>query len=166
MTFYSSTAQVLDFTIPDVLKRTISYSPRDLAPMVSPVPRTLLIDHDPIFCYSFDRFARKYHVPIRTFHSVAAFNKDHRWDYDLVLLDHDSLGDLSLEVVEKLREHHAPVPVLFIGYEQPSVQEMKDWPEQVCGFSNKDFGLDSVFNDAVKAFAVPKVKRSHLVRVK
>jgi hypothetical protein len=126
----------------------------ELAPSAMSIPNTLLIDSDPLFAYAFEREARKYHVPVRTFDSILALDRDLRWDYDLVIFDIDTVGgEFLTEIADDIEASHGYVPILAIGTGQPGRVDRRNWEGSVRGFSDKTWGVDAVLSDALQAFS-------------
>jgi CheY-like chemotaxis protein len=123
------------------------------------VPKILVIDDDPMFCYAFQRFARLRQVPVNTFDSFGDFEKERNWSYDMVIMDYD-LGSLDgVEFAEYIEDTIGYVPTLMISSTDRQQDYDSPWPEIIEGFSNKKKGLDNIFDDAIRTYAIGRMRR-------
>ncbi len=128
--------------------------------LVMPTPRILLVDDDPIFCCAFEKLASRYHVPVVTFDSFREFDNKPNWDYDMVLMDYN-LGKLNgIQFAEYIEQTVGDVPLLLVSGTHRKKSAIEPWPKLIRGFSNKERGLEAVFDDAMRVFARAQSKIS------
>jgi len=126
-----------------------------LVPAAASVPNTLLVDRDADFVYTFQSMAGRYHVPVRSFDSVATLAADHRWDYDLMLMDLDTVGSEHIfELALELTTKHGCIPILVVGTDRPTKQQRDAWSPLISGFLPKDWGTEALLSEALQIFSV------------
>lgn len=142
------------------------HKPLDIAPIVSAIPSTLLIDHDQNFVHAFARLARRFHVPFQTFRSVGGLETGRAWNYDLVLLDEKTIGKENIiDTASRMTNVHGELSIVLIGDEEPSKEEMAEYAPIIQRFLFKDWDAEVLFSDAMQIFATTrKGPEKHLRR--
>ncbi len=125
------------------------------------IPRILVVDDDPMFCYAFQRFAKLRQVPVGIYETIEDFEKTKDWAYDLVVMDFD-LGSLSgVEFAEYIENAIGYVPTLLVSCADREQEFGSPWPDLIEGFSNKEKGLENIFDDAIKTYAIGRMRRKN-----
>jgi DNA-binding NtrC family response regulator len=121
----------------------------------SAIPGTLLIESDESFAHGISKQARNLQAPFRWIRSADQLQTHHNFNYDLVLISKEAVPkDLMMETLHVIKEAKNNVTVIVVGKDDPTKKEEETWSPLVSRFLRKEFGAESVFNDAVVVYGL------------
>ena len=127
-------------------RRFADYHPKQIAPFVSPIPRVLLIDSDPVFTYAFESVATRFCVPLYITDSHLSLKENDFERFDLLLIDAESIGADHLgEVIDDILKSHPALRIMAL------ISPGLNLDAKVKTVS-KEFGAESLLNDVLCSY--------------
>lgn len=143
----------------------LAFWPERNAPIVSPSPRTLLIDNDVRFTFALEKIAERYDVALRAVGSVLTLDQGLHWDFDLVLLDVETIGvDFVQDVALDLMGAYGHIPIVALVTDRETEKRCKKLGGVIAAVLSKGSGTEDLFMDAMKAFATHEEERPVALR--